>query len=171
MAKRKPLPHRTASGQLSRAGVAKYSPAQIRRALDSLIHAAGNPLAGYEIGRLHLAGHLTAEHVVAARRYADLWSLWSRVHGVPQASARAMDIGAVRGLGTDEIDAERADAIKGAYWSAYDTLIAVGGDRLAQYVFEVVVQDRAACTEDEKNMVAHGLDALHSHWGGQKKAA
>jgi hypothetical protein len=168
MSKRKATAVRTPSGQLSRAGVRDYSPTQIRRITDQLARAATNPLAGYEIGRLHLAGHLTAEHVSAALRYADLASSWMRLHGVPSPNARAMDMGAVRGLSGADLTDDKARSIKDAWTAAQ---YALGTDALADWLYDVVIRDEAAVTVSQKRMVVVALDALARHWGDRRRTA
>jgi hypothetical protein len=168
MSKRKATAVRTASGRLSEAGVRGYSPAQTRRMLDSMAKAATNPLVGYEIGRLHLAGHLTTEHVSVAHRYADLVNSWMRLHGVPSPNARAMDMGAVRGLSNEDVTGDKARAIKDA-WAAAQA--ALGTDALADWLYDVVVRDIAAVTVSQKRMVVVALGALGRHWGDKRRAA
>jgi hypothetical protein len=157
---------RTKDGTLSEAGIRAYSPAQIRRMTDQLAAAATNPLAGYEIGRLHLAGHLTTDHVSAALRYADLTSSWMRLHGVPSPNARAMDMAAVRGLSNEDLSDEKAQAIKEAWRSAQ---MALGTDALSDWLYDVVIRDEAAVTISQKRMIAFALDILSRHWGDRRR--
>lgn len=158
---------RTPSGQLSRAGVREYHPAQVRRMLDDMAHAATNPLGGYEVGRLCLAGHLTTDHVATAARYAELWRAFSAVSGSPSPNARSAAMDPIRGGGAADIEDDRARAIKRGWHDVYVVLLGAGGDRLAEWVFDVVIRDTAATTSEGRRDIKAALDAIGAHWRGR----
>jgi hypothetical protein len=168
MSKRKATAVRTPSGQLSRAGVRDYSPTQIRRITDQLARAATNPLVGHEVGRLHLAGHLTDTHVATAARYADLAKAWARIYGVPSPNCQAQDIVSASGRSLLFEDELKARATKDA-WIA--VRYALGTDALADWLYDVVIRDEAAVTVSQKRMVVVALDALARHWGDRRRTA
>lgn len=160
---------RTPSGELSRAGIREYQPGQVRRALDDLMHRASDALAGHEIGRLCLSGHLTTDHVATAARYAELWKAYQAVTGAPSPSARSASMDPTGGSDTrPDMDPDKAAAIKRGWHDAYTVLVTASGDRLAEWVFDVVILDRAAVTVEEKVDIKAGLAALAAYWGGRR---
>jgi hypothetical protein len=175
MSKRKALAQRTPSGQLSRAGVRDYSPAHVRAFMAKLVKEASNPLAGYEVGRLFLAGHLTEENVNTASRYRDLARSWMAVAGVPSPNAQAMDLSQVKGKDNRDFSEEQAAAIKAAWIGtddepgAWKVLVKAGGRALADQIYNTIMQDMPAVTSDEKKGLRFGLEVLGLHWARRRR--
>ena len=92
------------NGQL-RPGYRKTETAQeataVARAQRTKLVGAENAMrqeAGYELGRLYLAGKIDVALHEAGLRYAGLVEAWQRVQGLPSPFRAAMDLSGVRGL-------------------------------------------------------------------------
>lgn len=165
--KRKPG-ERTPSGQLSRAGQAteaSYAPAAIKRLTDSAINLASDPRLGTEVGRLLLAGKLTARQAGAAWRWGEIAAEHARAIEAPSLKGATFER-AAKGAAPDE--ASEAGkvliaALKRAvsrYNRASDVLDAQGA--AASRAVRLLAEGRGVALLTHEQLIAaqDGLDAL-----------
>lgn len=72
--------------------------------------AAGDPLAGYELGRLFLAGRIGEPLLKAGNRFAEDMLRHYRLTGIPFPSPRGIDIAGVNGRSLAEVDPKKVIA-------------------------------------------------------------
>jgi len=118
---------------------------------------ARSPYAGYELGRLALAGVVTPRRHRAGYDYARLVDDYQRAMGYPSPFPQGMDIGAARGATlTTEPDSARLKRVSNQYMRAL-TALSEAGKQATREVREVCVFDRPPMSVDNLRL---GLDAL-----------
>lgn len=167
--KRKPG-ERTPSGQLSRAdSEAKHAPTAIKRLTDSAIAAASDPRLGTELGRLLLAGTLTARQAGAGWQFAEASREYLAAIEAPSVKGATFERaakGADAEQGTDA--AERRDKalkrVKQRYERARACLDARGAE--VSRAVRLLSEGRGVSllTHEQLLSARDGLDALALHF-------
>jgi len=109
------------------------SPAEVRRLRDAALIGMRDPEWGTELGRLFLAGKLTAEEFAAGRHWAKLAAGYRTAMQSPSPDPKALDMdGGARGASADpdseegQAEAERHKRAKAAYLTADANLLLFG---------------------------------------------
>lgn len=145
------------------------SPATIRRMRDAEMASVSDARLGHELGRLALrelqapGSGITTTQESAGLRYADLRSRWRAVTGIQPATARAQDIGRVRGS-VGETDAGRSEAVEAAMREA-DATLEAASKRCRKAVEVVCDRDCIVVGHEMLLDLRGGLDALARLWG------
>lgn len=157
---------RTPSGQLSRAQQeTKFAPAAIKRLAEQAIAKASDPRLGSEIGRLMLAGKLTARQAAAGWRFAEISADYSKALQSPKLKTARLERGQ-RGQDAEE-GTSAGEAISRALVRsvrraerALAALSAAGKD--SERAVDLLAADVALLTYEQLVAARAGLDALAS---------
>ncbi|MFG1479169.1 hypothetical protein V5F53_10965 [Xanthobacter sp. V4C-4] len=118
---------------------------------------ARQPEAGYELGRMYLAGKVTAQEHRAGFELMKLVRDYRISHGYPSPFPRSLDIGEVHGLSLSaEPDAARIRRTANEYMRA-QTALADAGRAAMTEVREVCIFDQTVRSVEDLRL---GLQAL-----------
>ena len=120
-------------------------------------------MLGSEIGRLRVLGRLTDEHVATATAFATTYQTWCAILGVPNPNPRAVEFGAVRGMG-GEIPGKTVDFVKSRMMGEMTGASNVLSRREYDVLVDVSVRDHAACGGSFPALVS-ALTKIGEAWG------
>jgi hypothetical protein len=166
--KRKALVQRQPNGQPSRAKahnvkIHEYSPSEIARFRRKLVRDLNNPLIGTYLGELNLQGIVSDVQVSAAMKYERIDDAWRKANNRPRETARAQDVGAVRGLGMDVPD-DMVVEITRLKESSRAALLACGGAIAVRVVNTVCLRNEYVDYSD-RLILLKALTKLADHYG------
>lgn len=166
-------PRREPSGRLSRAtaeAIEAATPAAAKRLHQAAVQRVGDPLYATEVGRLVLAGQLTAVQLEAAKRWGSLVYQWWRATGSPLPYPPAPGGGRSYTGEDPSPDTKAGKALRAA------RLQVIADMTSAAHALGEAGPDAAravrACCEANEVAVGHvgllnlrtGLDRLAKHW-------
>lgn len=123
---------------------------------------AGCAEAGYELGRLWLAGRISARQLDAGKEYHRLVADYQQSIGLPSPYPQGIDLGAARGLSLKgEPDESRIRRTVNQYMHSL-TAMDEAGKAASIAVREVCVYDRSGLDVDN---LRRGLDILADFFG------
>lgn len=122
------------NGQLVRAKPKQRERDARRTALDARVRVHGvsaaeasDQKAGYVLGRLELAGHITAEQHDTGLRWIEIVLDFSRAHEIPMRTPRAVDLNAVKGQAlSGDLSAASRKRIRDRYDDGFAALTGAG---------------------------------------------
>lgn len=163
--KNRQLKTRTPSGQLSRAGrVREFPPAQIKRLRDAAMAGLRDPEWGTELGRLYLAGSITASMYAAGKTWREKAARYIGTLGLfPVRSILVEGRGGSLPPDPDTTEGQKrarreADAME-RFFEAHHVLLAAG--KLAEHaVRRLCEHDEGPCGMAELIALRNGLTAL-----------
>ena len=143
---------------------------QLREIPENLVAAYG----GYTAGRLFLDGKITEEQLKAGNEYAAVIVRYCQAVGIPMPTARAQDLGRVKGSAGDESQSAQERAEKAT--SAMTRLLTIlqgcaEGPQVKQTVHNLFVMDEEAMRlmpERQLLWLRRGLNELIYHEGLRK---
>lgn len=172
MSRRKHMAQREPNGRAQREPQLP-PPSEVRRLRDAALAGMRDPTWGTEIGRLYLAGKVTATMFAAGRRWAELASQYSQALCSPAPDPKAISL---ERMGAQHIDPDSIEGRKEArrharavasFIDAHAALINRGraAERLVRTVCE---RGEMAHGHQELLALAGGLGSLAAFWGLDK---
>lgn len=159
MAKRKSLALREPSGKVQREK--PLPPAsEVRRLRDAALAGMRDPLWGSQIGRLHMAGKISAEQLAAGKRWAERAALYRAAIESPSPDPKAMNFNSSTGSPIDP-DSDRGQREIARHRAAINSFIDVHA-ALATMVNgrQIVGTVRSVCEREEAPVGQEGIDHL-----------
>jgi hypothetical protein len=179
MSRRKPLAPRKPSGRVysyaTTRDTALLSPTQVRRMVDAAGAEARDPLWATMIGRIYLAGKLSATEFAAGKRWSELVASYSIACRSPrppttisfdEPGGSGLDVDSPRGE-CEVIAHERINAA----WLAGRNALRLAGRDAERVVDHVCARDCALAGFGELNALRAGLQALAALWAAKRKAS
>lgn len=169
MSRRKSLALREPNGRVQR-DPPLPPPSEVRRLRDAALSGMRDPTWGTELGRLYLAGKVTAMGFSAGKRWAEQASKYSQALCSPSADPRAIDLNRSGGEPVDPDspeglkEARRHERAVSSFMDAYAALRSTRGDA-ERAVRSVCERDEMLAGYDGHLALVRGLDALASYWG------
>lgn len=179
MSRRKTMAQREANGRIQREPQLP-APSEVKRLRDAALAGMRDPLWGTEIGRLYLAGKITAAMFAAGKRWSELATQYSQALQSPAPDPKAISLDHI---GRAQIDPDTAEGRKEArrharavqsFVDAYAALkTSMDGQvnaRIASTVRETC--ERGAMIVGHQALIdlSRGLTILAGFWGLDKSA-
>jgi hypothetical protein len=170
MSRRKNLAQREPNGRAQR-DPPLPPPSEVRRLRDAALAGMRDPMWGTELGRLHLAGKITATMFAAGRRWAELASQYSQALCSPSPDPKAISL--ERSSGGTSHDPDSAEGRKEArrharaVQSFIDANVALKDHSRASERIVRSTCERGEMVHGHQDMMAltGGLERLASFWG------
>lgn len=175
MSRRKTMAQREPNGRAQREPQLP-SPSEVKRLRDAALAGMRDPLWGTEIGRLYLAGKITATMFAAGKRWAELAAQYSQALQSPAPDPKAISI---ERIGAQHIDPDSPEGRREARRHAravasfLDAHIAImNHGRAAERIVRTVCE-RGQMAQGHAEIIAltGGLATLAAFWGLDKSAA
>lgn len=174
MSRRKHLARREPNGRAQREPQAT-APSEIKRLRDAALAGMRDPLWGTEIGRLYLAGKITATMFAAGKRWAELATKYSQALCSPSPDPRAISLDRA---GSHHVDPDSPEGRREA--RRHVRAVASFIDAHAALRTHSTAADRAVRATCERNdtisghaellALSGGLSRLAAFWGLDKSA-
>lgn len=177
MSRRKTMAQREPNGRAQREQPLP-APAEVRRLRDAALSGMRDPLWGTEIGRLYLAGKITATMFAAGKRWAELAASYGQALQSPAPDPKAISL---EHTGRASIDPDTPEGRREArrharavqsFIDAHAAITASAdrGRRIAGIVRDVC--ERGNLVVGHQNLIdlSRGLSLLAAFWGLDKSA-
>lgn len=169
MPKRKSLAQREPNGRIQREPQLP-PPSEVRRLRDAALSGMRDPLWGTEIGRLYLAGKITAVGFAAGKRWGEQAVLYSRALCSPSPDPKAVCFDRSGGDSLDpdsyegRKEARRHERAVTSFIDAHVALKSISGaaERVVRLVCE---RDEMLAGHENLLALVNGLSALAGFWG------
>ena len=174
MSRRKHLAARDPSGHIARAprDSRLLSPAETRRLLDQAKAGLRDPLWATMLGRIYLAGQISASEFAAGKRWAEITASYHAAMRAPRAP-RTVELDATGGRSPDpdslqgEREVERHDRASKSWISGRNAL-RLSGLRSEAVVDSVCIDDCAPVGHADMESLRSGLAGLASLWAKKR---
>lgn len=178
MSRRKHLIQREPNGRAQR-DPQLPAPSEVKRLRDAALAGMRDPLWGTEIGRLYLAGKITATMFAAGKRWSELASQYSQALQSPAPDPKAISLDRT---GREHIDPDSPEGRKEARrharavqsfidaYAALKTDNRLDRDRVIRVVRATCERGEMVHGHTDLLALSRGLEQLAAFWGLDKSA-